>query len=581
MYMRYFLWNFVGRQNDEQGSGGILKGNWISGINYIDNIRLGRQDKLPPSLKNIPSRNVYYFLPFVLGVLGLVYMLDRSKRDFLVTVLLFFMTGIAIVIYLNQTPYQPRERDYAYAGSFYVFAIWIGLGVLSIHELIKSEKAAFLRAIIISTLCLVLVPGIMAKENWHDHDRSGRYTTRAYAYDYLNSCAQNAILFTYGDNDTFPLWYLQEVEGIRTDVRVVNTMLFSMDWYFGQMKKKAYHSEPLPISMGNDKYKGEKRNRVYIIEKIKEYIDLKQALEFVISDNPDTKTISGYDQQIDYLPGRNFFIPVDKKLVLSNGTVDPKDSKIISDTIKFTIKGSNIEKNQLGILDIIAHNNWKRPIYFVACNNDETVGLDEYMQCEGFAYRFVPVKSKFNNALECGRIKTDIMYNNMMKKFDYGRMEAPDVYMDEFHKRTLSVLRFRLQFVRLANALIAEHKKDSAIKVLDKCRLLTPAYKIPNDIYSIGIAEAYYAAGDTAKGLEVLKEYSGTCAEELNYFFSLRPGFQGLIDYEIKYNMEALRQMHEVATKYKDKFKFELEEKLKHFTSIYESNQQLLNIANQ
>jgi hypothetical protein len=580
MYMRYFLWNFAGRQNDEQGSGGILKGNWISGINYIDAMRLGPQDKLPPSLKDIPSRNVYYFLPFILGILGLIFMLDRSKRDFLVTVLLFFMTGIAIVIYLNQTPYQPRERDYAYAGSFYVFAIWIGLGVMSIYELIKHEKTALLRAIVISVFCLLIVPGIMAKENWHDHDRSGRYTTRAYAYNYLNSCAPNAILFTYGDNDTFPLWYLQEVEGIRTDVRVVNTMLFSMDWYFDQMKKKAYESDPLPISLTNDKYVGEKRNRVYIVEKIKKYIELKQALEFVASDNPDTKTISGYDQQLDFLPGRNFFIPIDKKQVLANGTVEPRDSKLITDTIKFTIKGSSIEKSQLGILNIIANNNWKRPIYFVACNNEGTVGLDEYMQCEGFAYRLVPVKTKFSNALDCGRIKTEIMYNNMMNKFDYGRMEAPDVYMDEFHKRTLSVLRFKTQFVRLANSLLAEHKKDSAIKVLDKCRQLTPSYKIPNDMFTIGIADSYYAAGDKAKGLEVLKEYSNTCSEELTYFFSLRPGFQGLIDYEIRYNLEAMRQMHEVAVKYKDKFEIELGEKFKHLSSIYESNQQVLNKAN-
>jgi len=569
MYMRYFLWNFVGRQNDEQGSGGILKGNWISGINYIDSKRLGPQDNLPANVKNDPSRNVYYFLPFILGIIGLVYMLEKSKRYFLVTVLFFFMTGIAIVLYLNQTPYQPRERDYAYAGSFYVFAIWIGIGVLSVFSLFKQEKNAIIRAVGISTLCLVLVPGIMAKENWRDHDRSGRYTTRAYAYNYLNSCAPNAILFTFGDNDTFPLWYLQEVEGIRTDVRVVNLMLLNMDWYINQMKRKVYNSDVLPISLENKNYLGDRRDRVYIIDKIKRPIDLQEAIAFVASDNPDTKTISGYDGELDFIPGRNFYIPVDKNFVLNNGTIEPEDADKIEDTVKFTIKSNSIDKGTLITLDIIAQNKWRRPIYFVASNTEGTAGLDKYLQLEGFAYRFVPVKKEFSNMMDCGRIKTKIMYNNMMNKFDYGRMNEPDVYMDNFHRRTLTILKFRNNFARLAKELVLENKRDSAIAVLDKCCQLTPSNKIPDDFSTINIAETYFAAGDTLKGLGVIKNYFKTCSDELTYFLSLRPGLQSLIDYDIRYDLEALDQMKEVTGKYKLSYHSEIERRDLQYLNLY------------
>ncbi len=571
MYMRYFLWNFVGRQNDEQGNGGILKGNWISGIGFIDSKLVGTQKGLPPVMKNIPSRNVYYGLPFLLGILGLFYIFDKNRRSFLITTLFFIMTGIAIVIYLNQTPLQPRERDYAYAGSFYVFAIWIGFGVIALYEFLKNQKFAFLRAIVISGVCLLLVPGIMAKENWDDHDRSGRYTTRSYAFNYLNSCAPNAILFTFGDNDTFPLWYLQEVEGIRTDVRVVNLMLFSADWYFDQMKKKAYNSEPLPISLVKKQYIGEKRDRIYIVEKIKDYINLKQAVDFVASDSPDTKKIGEYDQ-IDYLPGRNFIIPVDKQAVLKNGTVSLKDSDKIEKEIRFTVKGSDIDKSQLGTLDIIANNNLSRPIYFDACNIEGTLNLNEYLQLEGFAYRLVPIKTKYSSMLDCGKINTDVMYNNMMNKFDYGRMNALGVYLDQFHLRTLSVLKFKNNFTRLAKALLAENKKDSAIAVLNKCQELTPLDKVPDDIFSIAISETYFAAGDTANGLKIMKRYSQTCSEKLGYFLSLPKVFRENVDFDISYSLESLRQMLDVAEKYNQPFKNELKNMLKKYNSISDNS---------
>jgi hypothetical protein len=576
MYMRYFLWNFVGRQNDDEGSG-MLDGNWITGFNVIDSKLLTPQDNMPSALKNTPSRNVYYGLPFILGILGLFYLMDKNKRYLFITALLFFMTGIAIVLYLNQTPLQPRERDYAYAGSFYVFAMWIGLGVTSIYSYFKTSKWNLARAIVISTILLILVPGIMAKENWYDHNRSGRYTARAYAYNYLNSCAPNAILFTFGDNDTFPLWYLQEVEGIRTDVRVINTMLFNMDWYINQMKKKAYESDPLPISMTQDKYIGEKRDRVYIVERIKDFVDLKQAMDFVISDNRETKEIQGYDQSIDYLPGRNFIIPVDKEKVLKNGTVSLKDSDKIVKEIKFTLKGSNIDKSQLGTLDILAHNNWDRPIYFVTCNTEGSVGLDEYFQLEGFAYRLVPIKSPFAGMLGCGRIKTDLMYNNLMNRFVYGRMNEPDVYIDNFNRRTLSIIRFRNNFLRLAQALLEENKKDSAIKVLNKCNSLAPPEKVPDDLFTIGMIEYYYLAGNSLKGQEILDRYYKSCSENLQYFLSLKINLQGLLDYDIQYNLEAMRQLSDLALKYHHPASSKIESDFVHYKKVYEANQQLEN----
>lgn len=569
MYMRYFLWNFVGRQNDEQGSGGILKGNWISGINYIDNKIAGPQENLPPTLKNIPSRNVYYFLPFILGILGLMFLLDKNKRYFLITSLLFIMTGLAIVVYLNQTPLQPRERDYAYAGSFYVFALWIGIGVAALYSWIKHERTALLRSVLTSILCLVLVPGIMARENWNDHDRSGRYTARSYAFNYLNSCAPNAILFTFGDNDTFPLWYLQEVEGIRTDVRVVNTMLLNTDWYINQMKKKAYLSDPLPISMNYEQYKSSERNRVYLVDQIKDYIRLSDAIEFVASDNPQTKTIQGYNQRLDFIPGRKFTLAVDTSVIYKNGTVDRKNAKLVEKELNFTIKGNAIDKSQLITLDILAHNNWERPVYFATCNTEGSCGLDQYLQLEGFAYRLVPIKSNFSSMLDCGRVNTEVMYNNIMNKFDYGRMDAPDVYIDEFNNRTIEVMRYRNNFFRLAQSLVLENKKDSAIKVLDKCRQMVPPHKVHDDMFTIFLINGYYLAGDTLKAQNVLNTYYKTCISELDYYFSLRPGLRKLIDYDIRYNLEVLNQMLEISNQYKYALKSDLEKKITEYQTVY------------
>lgn len=543
MYLRYFMWNFSGRQNDEQGHGGPLKGNWISGIKFLDRAKIGNQDNLPGHIANDKSRNAYYLLPFILGLAGFFYHVQRNRKDFWVVLLLFLFTGIAIVVYLNQYPNQPRERDYAYAGSFYAYALWIGLGVLSLFDVLSKPMRKEWGAIIAGVLCLILVPGVMAKENWDDHDRSGRFTARDIAYNYLNSCAPNAILFTNGDNDTFPLWYAQEVEGIRTDVRVVNMMLFNTDWYIDQMKRKAYQSDPLPLSVPREKYKDGTNGQVFMIERVKEYIPVKQVIDFVVNDDEATK-IRYENELLDYIPTKMFRIPVDSATVVENGTVAPELADQIVKSIDIRINRNYLLKNQLMVLDLLAQNKWERPIYYVTGGHDDALGLEEYFQLEGFAYRLVPIKTEgATGFLEMGRIDTDAMYDNLMNKFKWGRMNETDVYLDFYNKRTFSVIKIRNNFTRLAEELVNQGKRDSAVAVLDRCMELMPQERIPYDIFTVGIAEVYYKCDELNKANAIIDQYALVCEEELNYYFSLRPSIGNAIDYEKRLNLQIFQEL--------------------------------------
>jgi len=545
MYFRYFMWNFAGRQNDNQSFGDAINGNWITGIQPIDNMLIGAKSNMPAEMKNFPSRNVYYLLPFLLGVIGLVYQYKKHNKDFWIVMLLFFMTGIAIVIYLNQTPNQPRERDYAYAGSFYAYAIWIGLGVLGVIDLIGKLFKNSAGAIAVTTVCLVAVPVVMAKENWHDHDRSGRYLARDIAYNYLNSCAPNAILFTNGDNDTFPLWYAQDVEGIRTDVRVVNLMLLNMDWYVQQMQRKAYESDPLPISLKPDQYINGTRDAVYIQERFKQ-ASAKEIIEFVGSDNAATKVQSYDGRSFDFVPVRTFYLTIDSAKILKNGTVKQKDASLIVDTIKARLGGSYITKSDLIALDIIANNNWERPIYFVSTGHSGTLGLENYLQLEGFAYRLVPIKTTTNN-FDKGRIDTDILYENLMNNFHYGRMNEPDVYLDNFHLRTLLVIRMKYRFTRLAIELAQKGDLVKAEKVLDRLVELTPKSNIPYDMFTPGIAEAYFKINKFEKGTAIFNDLIDIADRHLNYYFKLSPKFMASAEEDITYQMRILANTMQIA----------------------------------
>ena len=549
MYWRYFMWNFAGRQNDIQADGSILNGNWISGISFIDAPRLGPQDKLPQHIKNDGGRNRYFMLPLILGFIGLLWQLQRDVKYFWVVMTLFFMTGIAIVIYLNQTPLQPRERDYAYAGSFYAFAIWIGLGVSAIYDLL-SRKIPVRAAAVVACLLSAPVPVIMAQQNWHDHDRSGRYTARDIAYNYLNSCAPNAILFTIGDNDTYPLWYLQEVEGVRTDVRVVNLQLLHADWYINQMKYAVYDSSPLPIWLPEDKYMRGKRDAVYLFNRYQDTIPLRQALEFILRDDIRSKLVIEPGVEYDYFPGRYFSLPVNKHTVLSNGAVNPKDAALVPDTLPFRISASALTKGYWMVLEIIAANNWERPIYWTSCKHEGTLGLDQYLQLEGTAYRLVPVKSPSEDILYTGRIDSDILYDRLMNTFRWEGVNNPKVWLDNQNFRTFSVVRARHIYTRLAEQLIVEDNTERAREVLIRALELFPASRVPYDLFSIYQAGAMYQAEMTERANVELTAYSDQIISELDYFYSLSPAFFESVQQQAEINVELLKMIKNISEAY-------------------------------
>lgn len=549
MYLRYFMWNFAGRQNDIQGHGDLMNGNWITGIKPLDKIRLGNQDKLTSQMLNHPARNTYFMLPLILGIIGLVYQLVRDQKNFWVVTLLFVFTGLAIVVYLNQTPLQPRERDYSYAGSFYAFSIWIGIGVLAIYETFTKYTKP-IAAAILAILITIPVPAVLAAENWDDHDRSGRYFARDFAYNYLNTCEPNAILFTNGDNDTFPLWYAQEVEGIRRDVRIVNLSLLGTDWYVEQMKWRTYDSKPLPITMDFDKYVQGTRDIVYILDRISRSVELKQAMDFVGSDKPDTRHRTPGGEYIDYLPTRNLRITVDKQKVIENGIVKPEDAHLIVDAIEWTIDKEYLQKNEMMVLEIIANNYWERPIYFVSPGGDSDVGLSDYLQLEGFAYKLVPIKTQPKDFLSVGRLNTDKLYQNFMQDFKWGGMGKPNVMIDHNLERTTMVLRLRNNFNRLAEELLVSGRRDSAVNVIDRIVELMPSDKFSYDFFVLGHIENYFKANEIEKANQLLNSYANITIENLDYFFSLSPDLVSLVDYDIELNLQILQEIIGMADTY-------------------------------
>ncbi len=530
MYWRYFMWNFSGRQNDIQGHGSPVEGNWITGIPFLDEMRLGPQADLPESMTSNRGYNRYYLLPFLLGMAGFLYQLKRRPNDALVVGLLFIMAGLAIIVYLNQTPYQPRERDYSYIASFYAFAIWVGLGVLAVVDFLSKKLSPRLAGILAVAVSLLLVPVSMARENWDDHDRSGRYLTRDVAINYLESCAPNAVIFTNGDNDTFPLWYVQEVEGVRTDVKVVNLSLLNTDWYINNMtRRKTYEGEPLPFSVEPIKYRDGTRDFVYIIENenLTGYQNLRSVLEFVFDDAPRTRIRAGRRME-DYIPTKQFRLPVDSARVLATGTVPREEAHLIVPAIEWTIDDFGIYKNHLMVLDFLVQNNWERPVYFATTTGaDSYLGLEDYFQLEGMAYRLVPIRSDGADG-QTGRINTDILYENLMNKFTYGNINDPKVYLNEDHRRLTT--NFRNIFQRLGSALVRENKLDSAIAVLDRSVEIMPERNVPYNYFALFTAEAYYEAGAMDKGDEIVSRMVDIFEENLRYYFSFTGRRAGLVE---------------------------------------------------
>jgi hypothetical protein len=482
---------------------------------------------------------------------------------------LFILTGVAIVVYLNQTPLQPRERDYAYAGSFYAFAIWIGLGILGIIDMIGRKARNLPAAVAVTIICLALVPALMAKENWDDHDRSGRYMAREIAYNYLNSCKPNAILFTGGDNDTFPLWYAQEVEGIRTDVRVVNLMLLNMDWYIDQMKNRAYESAPLPIKLESEKYINGTRDAIPIVERIETLNDVKQIISFIANDTRNSKLQSHTGQWVDYVPTRSFYIPVDSAKLVENGWVKPEDASLIEDRIIGRISGNYLSKSNFAALDLIRNNNWKRPIYFVGTNHTDELGLSDYLQLDGLAYQLVPIKSDDRSSFERGRIDTDILYDNLMNKFTYRSLNDEKVYLDHFHRRTLSVIRLRFRFMRLAMALTEEGDYERAGEVLDRIIELMPHESLPYGMFMPGIADAYLQIGQTEKAVEILEKMLDIAEDYLEYYFSFGPKQITRINSEMAFYLRVVGNTYQMSRQYKLE---EINERAERLYNLYGNN---------
>lgn len=551
MYGRYFMWNFVGRQNDIQGHGGVLKGNWLSGVKPFDAARLGPQENLPDSMTSNKAYNRFYFLPLILGLIGLLFHFKRDKYDGFIVFLLFILTGLAIVVYLNNTPYQPRERDYGYVGSFYAFSIWIGLGVYGITDFLSKKLSGNIAAAIAIGIGLLGAPIIMAKEGWDDHDRSHRYTARDFAANYLNSCAPNAILFTNGDNDTFPLWYAQEVEGIRTDVRVVNLSLSNTDWYIEQLRRKAYDSDPIPLTLREDQYRQGTRDYVpvyynaSIIKDSTRYYNIKQLMEFVASEDPQAKIQTQSGMELSYMPTDKVLIPVDSAEVVKNGTVPKGMEDRILKSMPWKISKQYIMKNDLMIMDIIATNNWKRPIYFaVTVGDDAYLNLEPYFQLEGLAYRLVPMRMQTNDG-QTGKVNTDIMYDNMVNKFKWGGMSTAGVYMDENNLRM--TMNLRNNCARLADALIAEGKNDKAKTVLAMCMKEMPRTNIPYNYFVLPIAESYYRLGMNNEANQLLKEVADIYENDLNYYFRFKGKLAENIETEKQQGMAVMQRIAQVA----------------------------------
>ena len=546
MYWRYLMWNFVGRQNDVQGRYDYLDGNWLSGISFIDELHLGSQENLPSDVLNNKGRNVYFFLPFILGLIGLMYHANKDLKSFYVLLALFLFTGIALKIYLNERPFEPRERDYALVGSFYVFAIWIGFGVYALYESIQKYLAPKIAGPIVICASLLAAPVLMAAQNWDDHDRSGKYTAVAMAKAYLTSCDPNAILFTIGDNDTFPLWYAQEIEKVRTDVKIVNTSLFMTDWYIDQMKTKTYESDPLPISFTHDQYVGDKLDYVAHIPKVESRWDIKDFISFI--KNPKSTVDMQNGQTIHFYPTNKIRIPVDKNTIIQNKVVSAKYNDSIVPYIDLDISKNALYKNRLMMLDIVANNNWKRPIYFSggAFDNEDYIWMKEYLQLEGMVYKLVPIRTiipKDGGPLEMGQIDSDKMYAKVMK-WDWGNSESPKIYHDpETRKNSIT---YRSNLSRLMNQLIVEGKRDKAKNIIDLAMTKMPLEYF--DYYSLiePFAGGYYKIDEKVKAQQLLEKLIGKYQENLNYYGKLKSSEQSSIATPIIIDIERYRSLLQV-----------------------------------
>jgi hypothetical protein len=563
MYFRYFMWNFSGKQDDIQGKMD-LHGNWISGINFLDEIILGiSQKNLPSDVVNNKGRNTYFLLPFFLGLLGCIFLYSVNKQYFWIFFTLFIFTGVAIQVYTNVRPFEPRERDYSLVGSFYVFSIFIGIGGYYFSKILTSLKIRFAQ-ILSFLICLLAVPVNLFANNYDDHDRSGRYSALSMAKNYLNSCDPNAILFTIGDNDTFPLWYAQEIEGIRTDVRVVNTSLLSTDWYIDQMKRKAYESDPIPSSLAHDKYKHGTRDYIIKEEITNDTIELNLIMDFITKDEKKYKygeilkqqgyDISGFrsqDLNANFLPTENIKIPVNKNNVIESGLINELDQSLIEDEIIIKIKSQAIYKNRLLMLDIVSNNNWKRPIYFTggAFSDEDYIWMKDYLQLDGMCYKLIPIKTKVNpqNPYEMGRVDSEKMID-IVKKWSWGNPNENTIYLDEESRK--NSITYRGNISRLVKQLINENKKEKGLELLDLIMKKMPIEEYGYYTLLEPFIDSYYLLENNKKARKIFTLISSKYQEKLFYFSGLSVNNKILYSELIYTDIERYRSLVETILPY-------------------------------
>lgn len=548
MYLRYLLWNFVGRQNDVQGKYDNTNGNWLSGINFIDEIFTGTQKNLPSDMQNNKGRNIYYGIPLLLALIGFVFHAMRDKKSFYVLLVLFLFTGLALKVYLNERPFEPRERDYALVGSFYVFAIWIGYGIFAIFDTLKKyiQPKAALAVVLVTSL--LASPVVLAAQNWDDHDRSNKDTAYTMAKAYLDSCEPNAILFTIGDNDTFPLWYMQEIEGYRTDIRIVNTSLFMTDWYIDQMKMKTHNSEPIPSSFNREQYKGSHRDYSLYVERTKDPLLLDEMLKFIALDDERAKIELNNGRKVNYFPSKKVIFPIDKATIIKNKVVSEKFYDSIVPAIEFEIKDDALYKNRLMMLDIVNQNNWKRPIYFTggSFGEDDYIWMKDYLQLDGMCFKLVPIKTPAESPspMKMGLIDSEKMYNIVMK-WDWGNSGKSIIYHDvETRKNSIT---YRTNLARLAETLITEGKLEKAEKVIDLAMEKMPVkyfeYYSMLEPFVIG----YYEVGKKEKARAIISEVIKKYQENLTFYNSWKPSEQNFGAIDIVSDIEYYRSLLQVA----------------------------------
>ncbi|MFT5906938.1 MAG: hypothetical protein ACI836_000079 [Saprospiraceae bacterium] len=581
MYWRYFMWNFSGRQDDVQGEWTDLHGNWISGIDFVDEARLGSQENLPSDVKNNKSRNTYFFLPLILGIIGLVFHFKNDNKSWWVLFVLFLFTGLALKIYLNERPFEPRERDYALVGSFYVFALWIGFGVYALYDLTKEYLKPKLALPIVTVVTMLAAPVLLATQNWDDHDRSGKYTAQSMAKMYLDSCDENAILFTIGDNDTFALWYAQNIEGYRQDVRVVNTSLFQTDWYIDDMKKKAFTSDPIPSQLTHEQYRYGTRDFVAFKQTRSDTVEIDRWMDFIAQDEKKYMVELNSGQWVNSFPSKIVRIPVDKEAVLRNKIVAAKDADKIVDNIYIELEGDFLYKNRLLMLDIVANNDWKRPIYFSggSFGDDDYIWMKDFLQLDGVVYKLVPIRTPLDNGspFDMGRIDPDKMYNLVMN-WDWGNSGSPDIYHDTETRR--NSITYRSNLARLTEELLNQGRNEKAEEILDLAMEKMPVEHF--EYYSLlePYVSGYYEIGEKQKARAVYFDVTKKFQEKIEYYGSIKLKRQYNLAQEIISEIEQYRNFINVTIVYDDEAFARQEaakfnEYLKLFKAFYRDDEKL------